>query len=326
MAHHGEFDVQVDVAGGLRTVDAGALEVIEGDPRDPLFWVGQPPGGADDLSLTLTWTKLTRPLTDTVYSFASSKTVFRAYQFAPVLKLLGSSTGRLLIADEVGLGKTIEAGLIWSELEQRSRLDRVLVVAPASLALKWKSEMGRRFDRDLTLMKPADLLARAQDMAAGRDVRFAGVVSLESMRTASDVLEALTQVHARLDLVIVDEAHALRNKGTRGYELGQLLSDWADVLLFLSATPLNLGQSDLFNLVNMLREDEFSDEAVFEAQLEPNQALNEVARRLSHDRAEPRKLLSVANRVRADGARTGRRGASRLRRAGEHSGQGRAAV
>ncbi|MEE3922058.1 hypothetical protein V2I01_38640 [Micromonospora sp. BRA006-A] len=69
-------------------------------------------------------------MTDTLYSFASSKTVFRAYQFKPVLKVLTGSSGRLLIADEVGLGKTIEAGLIWSELEQRSRLDRVLVVAP----------------------------------------------------------------------------------------------------------------------------------------------------------------------------------------------------
>ena len=108
----------------------GALERVEGDPRDPEFWVRQQPGGAEDLSLTLTWTKLTHPLTDTVYSYASSKTVFRPYQFAPVLKLLGSATGRLLIADEVGLGKTIEAGLIWSELEQRGSLDRTLVGGP----------------------------------------------------------------------------------------------------------------------------------------------------------------------------------------------------
>ncbi len=293
-AHLGEHDVLVDLPTGLQTLDALALERVEGDPRDPEFWISQPPGTSDDLALTLTWTKLTHPLTDTVYSFASSKTVFRAYQFAPVLKLLDSATGRLLIADEVGLGKTIEAGLIWSELEQRTtlrQLDRVLVVAPASLALKWKSEMARRFDRDLTVMKPNDLLVHAHDMAEGREARFAGVVSLESLRTADSTLQALSEVHARFDLVIVDEAHALRNRSTRAYELGQLLSDWADVLIFLSATPLNLGRSDLFNLVNMLREDEFSDETIFEAQLEPNQALNEVARRLRRDRSKPRKLL-----------------------------------
>lgn len=296
-AHMGDYDVLVEGPAGRTTVGIDALERIEGDPRDPGFWVQQRPGGAEDLALTLTWTKLTHPLTDTVYSFGSSKTVFRPYQFAPVLKLLSSATGRLLIADEVGLGKTIEAGLIWSELEQRGRLDRTLVVAPAALTLKWKSEMARRFDRDLEVMRPADLLERADDMGRGRDVRFSGVVSIEALRTADRALQALTDVHARLDLVIVDEAHALRNRGTRQYELGQLLSDWADVLVFLSATPLNLGRSDLFNLVNMLREDEFADEAVFEAQLEPNQALNEIARRLRAERAEPRKLLAVADQI-----------------------------
>lgn len=296
-AHQGDFDVLVDGPGGRRTLSVEALDRVEGDPRDPDFWIRQQPGSAEDLALTLTWAKLTHPLTDTVYSYASSKTVFRSYQFAPVLKLLGSSSGRLLIADEVGLGKTIEAGLIWSELEQRGRLDRALVVAPASLTLKWKSEMARRFDRDLTVMRPPDLLDRADDMALGRDVRFSGVISLESLRTADHVLQRLTDVHARLDLVIVDEAHALRNRGTRGYELGQLLSDWSDVLLFLSVTPLNLGSSDLFNLVNMLREDEFADEAVFESQLEPNQVLNEIARRLRSGRAQPRKLLGLAERI-----------------------------
>lgn len=299
-AHMGEHDVLVDLPTGLQTFNAVDLERVEGDPRDPAFWITQPAGTSDDLALTLTWTKLTHPLTDTIYSFASSKTVFRAYQFAPVLKLLDSATGRLLIADEVGLGKTIEAGLIWSELEQRAtlrQLDRVLVVAPSSLALKWRSEMGRRFDRDLTLMKPVDLRAHAQDMASGREARFAGVVSLESLRTADEALQALGDVHARFDLVIVDEAHALRNRSTRAHEMGQLLSDWADVLVFLSATPLNLGRSDLFNLVNMLREDEFSDANIFAAQLEPNQALNEVARRLRRDRAEPRKLLQVLERI-----------------------------
>ena len=118
-AHLGDYDVVVDGPAGRRTLSIGALDRVEGDPRDPEFWVRQQPGGAEDLALTLTWTKLTHPLTDTVYSYASSKTVFRPYQFAPVLKLLNSATGRLLIADEVGLGKTIEAGLIWSELEQR---------------------------------------------------------------------------------------------------------------------------------------------------------------------------------------------------------------
>jgi superfamily II DNA or RNA helicase len=293
----GEYEVEVRSPDGLQVMDVDAVEVIGGDPNDPSFWISQPGGTASDISLTVTWTKLRNALTDTVYSYASSKTIFRPYQFVPVLKLLASGTGRLLIADEVGLGKTIEAGLIWSELERRTPLDRVLVVCPASLRLKWKSEMGRRFDRDLSLMTPQDLRDQAHKMAQGRDVRFAGVVGLESLRRHEEALQALTDVHARFDLVIVDEAHALRNRGGKSYQLGQLLSDWADVLVFLSATPLNLGRGDLFNLVNMLHEEEFNDPAVFEAQLEPNQALNRIVRELRSRMLEPRTLLPLARSV-----------------------------
>lgn len=293
----GEYELEVRGPDGLQVMDVDAVEVIGGDPSDPSFWITQPGGTANDIALTVTWTKLRNALTDTVYSYASSKTIFRPYQFVPVLKLLASGTGRLLIADEVGLGKTIEAGLIWSELERRTPLDRVLVVCPASLRLKWKSEMGRRFDRDLLLMTPQDLRDQAHKMAQGRDVRFAGVVGLESLRRHENALQALTDVHARFDLVIVDEAHALRNRGGKSYQLGQLLSDWADVLVFLSATPLNLGQGDLFNLVNMLHEEEFSDPAVFDAQLEPNQALNRIVRELRSGMQEPRRLLPVAKSV-----------------------------
>ncbi|MCF6376426.1 DEAD/DEAH box helicase [Nocardioides KLBMP 9356] len=293
----GEYEVEVRGPNGVQVMDTDALEVIGGDPNDPAFWISQPGGSAADISLTVTWTKLRNALTDTVYSYASSKTIFRPYQFVPVLKLLSSGTGRLLIADEVGLGKTIEAGLIWSELERRTPLDRVLVVCPASLRLKWKSEMGRRFDRDLALMTPQDLRDQAHKMAQGRESRFAGVVGVESLRRHEDALQALTDVHARFDLVIVDEAHVLRNRGGKSYQLGQLLSDWADVLVFLSATPLNLGQSDLFNLVNMLHEEEFSDPAVFEAQLEPNEALNEVIREVRTGMQAPRTLLPLVEGI-----------------------------
>ncbi|MEU7822462.1 hypothetical protein [Catellatospora sp. NPDC049133] len=113
------YQYHVDVQGEIKTYSEQALRLEVGDPRDPEFWLSQDPVGAADLSLTLTWTKLSHPLTDTLYSFAYSKTVFRSYQFKPALKILNGSSGRILIADEVGLGKTIEAGLIWSELGAR---------------------------------------------------------------------------------------------------------------------------------------------------------------------------------------------------------------
>jgi len=282
----------VDMHGQVRRYSEEALTLVEGDPRSPEFWLASPPVGASELSLTLTWTKLRHPLTDTLYSFASSKTVFRAYQFKPVLKLLTASSGRLLIADEVGLGKTIEAGLIWSELEQRARLERVLVVCPAMLILKWKAEMERRFDRVLQIIRPSDLAEFAERLADGSEPDLQGVVSMESLRAADAVLNKLAKLQPRLDLVIVDEAHYLRNRDTKSYAMGRLLADWADYLIFLSATPLNLGNEDLFNLMSLLDEGHFADRLIFEAQLEPNRILNDIAKSLmGMGRRTPRALV-----------------------------------
>lgn len=280
----------IEIDGMLRWYDEPALSPVDGDPADPRFWLAQPAADAAQLALTLTWTKLRHPLTDTLYSFASSKTVFRAYQFTPVLKLLSGSAGRLLIADEVGLGKTIEAGLIWSELEQRMPVQRALVVTPAPLTYKWRTEMERRFDRRLRILKPADLARFADRLARDPDTELHGIVSLESLRTADAVLERLTELQPRLDLVIVDEAHDLRNRGTRSHTVGTLLADWADYLVLLSATPLNLGSDDLYHLVSLLDEGTFGDRASFAAQLAPNAVLGEVARGLLRADPPPREL------------------------------------
>ncbi|MGI8333658.1 helicase-related protein [Actinomadura scrupuli] len=289
----GSYQYEVELRGVVKQISEQNLTRVDGNPGDPAFWMMQPPAGAPGTALTLTWTKLQHPLTDTLYSFASSKTLFRAYQFKPVLKLLNGSSGRLLIADEVGLGKTIEAGLIWSELEQRLRLQRVLIVAPAALTLKWKAEMAIRFDRDATVVRPVDLDNLAEGLERGDETKFTGIISLESLRIADGVLERLLDLRPRFDLVIVDEAHSMRNRESKSHALGRLLADLADYLLLLSATPLNLGNDDLFNLMSLLDEESFSDRVVFEQQLEPNRVLNEVARSLAGaGRLEPRKLLT----------------------------------
>lgn len=274
--------IEVSVDGELQHVAPESLQKVDGDPRDPAFWVTSAPASAREIAMTLTWTKLREPLSNTLYSYRATKTVFRAYQFIPALKILNSPTGRLLLADEVGLGKTIEAGLVWSELEQRSPLRRTLVVTPSSLKHKWRMEMSRRFDRDLEVIKPDKLADLAEDLLVGRDPELHAIISVESLRSASDVLEQLTRIRPRFDLVIVDEAHVLRNTGTRSNLLGGLLSDWADHLLFLSATPINLRSDDLYNLLTLLDDGMYQDSQIFHMQLEPNQHLNAIERGISH--------------------------------------------
>ena len=285
----GEWRYRVRLDGMLQTFREGGLAHAHVDD-DPMKWVKRPPGGMREIAATLTRAKLDERLTDTVYSFGATRTVFRAYQFLPVIKLLRTGRSSMLLADEVGLGKTIEAGLVWTELDARRQADRVLVVCPSGLVEKWRQEMLERFGFELDRLDATRLGELLEQFEADRvPARFRGVCSLERLRRW-DGLARLNRLAPHFDLIIVDEAHALRNLGTLSHALGSQLSDWAGTLLFLSATPLNLGNDDLFNLLTLLNADEFDDRHALETRLEPNRVLNRIAASLpdpaipNHDR------------------------------------------
>lgn len=270
------WSFEVRVARRTITCDANGLKLLVVDD-DPLEWISREPQSADRFAATLTRAKLAERLTDTVFSFRASRTVFRPYQFRPVIRLLATGQLRLLIADEVGLGKTIEAGLVWTEFDARNMANRVLVVCPASLVSKWRWEMRERFDFDLTELTTDRLNEFLEQVEEGRlPTRLHAVCSLERMR-AWEGLERLVALSPHFDLIIADEAHAFRNAGTKSNALGSFLADWADALVFLSATPLNLGNDDLFNLLQLLSPADFTDRVQLEPMLEPNAVLNRIA-------------------------------------------------
>jgi len=261
-----------------RTVNVPERDLLEPDvDDDPYAWIDREPASVERFTATLTRAKLHEHLTDTVYSFRATRTIFRAYQFRPVIRLLQTGQLRLLIADEVGLGKTIEAGLVWTELDARNQANRVLVVCPSMLVMKWRAEMRERFGYELIdLDRPHldDLVERIAEDRMPR--RFAGICSLERLRVWPG-LDDLAMLTPHFDLVVVDEAHAFRNSETRSHALGALLSDWADALVFLSATPLNLGNDDLYSLLELLAPGEFDDRFVLEQRLEPNAILHRLS-------------------------------------------------
>ena len=243
---------------------------------DPVDWISHPAGSEREVAATLTRAKLEEHLTDTVYSLRASRTVFRPYQFRPVIKMLRTGTRRLLIADEVGMGKTIEAGLVWTEFEARREADRVLVVCPPGLVEKWRTEMQQRFGFEAQVLDREgldDLLGRFETDRF--PARYRAVCSLQRLR-GWEHLERLNDLAPHFDLIVVDEAHAMRNTGTMSFALGSLLSDWADILLFLSATPLNLGNDDLFNLLSLIEPGDFFDKHTLQQQLKPNAVLNSI--------------------------------------------------
>ena len=271
---------------GLQSMLEDKLAAIE-FAEQPEDWVLGERSSAARLGATLTRTKLKGRFADTVYSFQATRTVFRPYQFKPVLKLLQTGQARLLIADEVGLGKTIEAGLIWTELEARHDADRVLIVCPSMLVEKWQDEMQERFGFDLTQLDRAEQSRFLEQHREGRvPKRKAYVVSLESLRTW-DGLEELQENPPEFDLVIVDEAHSMRNSDTKSYQLGAQLSEWTigSNMVFLTATPINLRETDLLHLLGLLEPADFDTLEDLEARLAPNAVLNEVGKMLTQGNA-----------------------------------------
>lgn len=244
-------------------------------------WVQAPPVSPGRFAATLTRAKLRNHFSDTLYSFRATRTIFRPYQFKPVLKLLNTGALRLLIADEVGLGKTIEAGLVWTEMEVRRQADRVLVVCPSALLSKWRREMDERFGLQLVELDVRGLDEMLESLETNRvKQRIAYVCSIERLRTWEG-LERASELGLSFDLVIVDEAHAFRNSETRSYRLGEELQNWAEALVMLSATPINLRTRDLYNLLTLLVPGEFEDEASLVLRVEPNEVLNRVSRSLT---------------------------------------------
>lgn len=247
-------------------------------------------------------------LADMIYSMEATNTDFYPYQFKPVLKMLGSPTQSLLIADEVGLGKTIEAGLIWTELRARFACRRLLVLCPAALKDKWRFELSNKFNLDTNIVGAEDLLGLIEDpsrLARG----FIAIASAQGLRPPvgwnNQDSENYAKTQAQLarflssqvgneplfDLLVIDEAHHLRNPETRVHQLGRLLQPIAHHRLFLSATPIHLRSRDLFSLLSLLDPDTFPDEQVLGQMIDANRPLI-AARDAALKKASPHDLLT----------------------------------
>ena len=229
---------------------------------------------------SLLLSKLKNPLSNFLYAFQASRTQFEPYQFKPVFKYLDAPVQGILIADEVGLGKTIEAGILYQELKARQPVNRVLVVCPAGLRRKWQAELLTRFEEQFNILRKADVLddIHLYHETDGYQPLY-GIVGLETIR-GRQIQEALLERPVRYDMVIIDEAHHLRTAGRLSNRIGERLSDLTDNLVLLTATPLQTSQQDLFNLLRFLDETQFEQFTDFELQLQPNANLNEAIRSL----------------------------------------------
>lgn len=233
----------------------------------------------DEFRIALTRRRMEHPVTDQFLSYKASKTRLLYHQFLPVKKMLESPDQRLLIADEVGTGKTIEAGLIWAELESRAAhgLENVWIVCPKSLVGKWQDEMLQRFDLRLEALSPEGL--RQALVQLQRDgilsPRFAKcVVNLELLRLET-YFDRLQQSSIAWDLVIFDEAHHLRNTDTHSNAVASFICERSQAAAFLTATPLQTGLQDMVHLMDALGVDVAEDPELLEEHLKWDMDLND---------------------------------------------------
>lgn len=270
--HAGEAYYRVNFNGRIKNLPEDCLEAFVGEQDVETLLLAGKFGDQIAFARRLTMSKLRHPLRDAIYSYKASRTDFYAYQFKPLLKFLASDRRRLLIADEVGLGKTIEAGYILQEERARFGAHRVLVVCPAKLRPKWQNELWQRFCEDFEILDRAGFLNKAilREGQSDRGLpRLAAIVSLESLRSNS-VIDAIEEHGAPIDLLIVDEAHHCRNSDTKQHRVVRALSENSEATLLLTATPIHLGNENLFNLLRLLLPEEFDRFDAFQERLRTN--------------------------------------------------------
>ena len=269
---------------------------------------------ARDLRRVLTHARLSGHLADYLYSLETTRTTYFPHQFKPVLKLLSSVGDGILIADEVGLGKTIEAGLIWTELKARFEYRRLFVLCPAVLKEKWRDELSSKFGVRAETCDAAGALDRLRGAAsdlAGES--FALIGSMQGLRPRGEDEEATDPMPPSLrlarflsdregeepliDLLVIDEAHHLRNTETATAKVGRLLRAVSTHVVLLTATPINLRNDDLFSLVRLIDQDTFVGIGEFEDILTANGPLVHARRQVLEKgvtRAELVELLEHA--------------------------------
>lgn len=245
----------------------------------------------EDFRIFQTWFRLKRPIEGNIYAYLASRTVFNPYQFKPLMKFISpGSEERLFIADEVGVGKTIETGIILTELLARGRLDRrsnILIICPNALGPKWVKEMRLRFNLDFRILNGQDLsnITKAV-LETGFLPEYAkwSVISLQLIRIDKHLeqlerISSLREAHL-WSMVVIDEAHHMRNKTTDSNNVGAILSGLTEMLLMLSATPLNLKDEDLYQQMNILNPSMFPDLQTFNNMMQPIKLINRCRRLL----------------------------------------------
>lgn len=246
---------QVIFSTGAEYLDVSAIEALPPDPENALLNGDLSQAQLYGLRIQALYLKHAYRYDD-LAGLSNARIEPAFHQVMVALRVLSKSRPRMILADEVGLGKTIEAGLILKELRARQMVERVLIVVPASLQWQWQQELHSKFNEQFEVLDGAML--RSLSKRDGNPWRRYGnvICSLSLARR-----EAHTEriIEAGWDLVIFDEAHKVRRNrhgkrvsATLGYQLADGLKGTVHGMLLLTATPMQLHPYELYSLIELV--------------------------------------------------------------------------
>jgi len=206
------------------------------------------------------------------------------YQLDPALQALEQPRQRILIADAVGLGKTLEAGILTSELIQRGRGKRILVLTQKSMLTQFQKEFWNRFTIPLTRLDSIGLQRVRNRIPSNHNPFYyydKSIISIDTLKQDSEYRVYLEQAY--WDIIIIDECHNVADRGTSSLrtKLAKLLATRSDTLIMLSATPHDGRARSFASLMNMLDPTAISDPENYVKEDFSNKGL--VVRRFKHD-------------------------------------------
>ena len=290
-----EGDLNVYCGHGMRLREDRLADTLVLDtPREQLMAGQRDPSTLFDLRCLILHYRH-RMARSPVYGFVGGRVDLIPHQFAIAAEVSGRRRPRVLLADETGLGKTIEAGLILHRLTTTGRVHRILTIVPDALVVQWFVELARRFNLQCRIFDDAFIAAQLPFTAGDNPFldEPLGLCGYSFLTTASPALQSRL-MDGGWDMLVVDEAHHMRPEGLLFQQVKKLAEAVSRIIL-ITATPGHLAARSHFARLRLLDPDRYTDYRQFKTESQAFGQMARMAQAVSDGRhTDPSNVLSLS--------------------------------